>query len=136
MSVEYDLLLYPWFISCRNEDRLEALRVAIGHAATAAASQNNESKPLELLPLPSFENSRSGDDDNNNDSSNNSNGSQDASTTTDGREEAKEVEDVVEGLELRALRLEHFMTVKARVGSDMAERLSPFLLSGYVMHLR
>lgn len=113
----------PWLVCCRGEDRLEALRLAIGHAATATAtaSDNNEANPVSLLPLPPFGKSRNGDNNSNN---------QDESTT-DGREE-EEVDDVVEGLEQRALRLEHFMTAEARVGSNMAERLSPFLLSGCV----
>lgn len=37
--------------------------------------------------------------------------------------------DVVEGLERRALRLEHHMTAKECVGADMAEKLLPFFSS-------
>ena len=38
---------------------------------------------------------------------------------------------MADALEQRALRLEHKMTAKARLGADMAERLSPYLLAGY-----
>ena len=42
---------------------------------------------------------------------------------------AEEVGDVVDGLERRALQLEHHMTAKECVGGDMAERLLPFFSS-------
>lgn len=38
-------------------------------------------------------------------------------------------EDVVEGLELRALRLHHLITAKECLGDDMAQRLSPYFSS-------
>lgn len=43
--------------------------------------------------------------------------------------ESDDVEDVAEGLETRALRLENLMTAKEFLGHEMADRLYPFLSS-------
>ncbi|CAN0368930.1 unnamed protein product, partial [Ectocarpus sp. 12 AP-2014] len=125
----------------RDEDRLEALQAAIGHAVTAAGSlddvdqgqdeQHPENRPrslLTLLPLPSLA------------AEGTANNKQDPATKAGARAEVEEemeegggeveAEVVVDRLQRRALRLEHLMTAKACVGADMAERLSPFLLSG------
>lgn len=43
------------------------------------------------------------------------------------------VEDVVDELENRALRLEHLMTAKKFLGGEMAERLSPYFSARFVL---
>lgn len=142
-SISLSFLIFSPFV-CRDEDRLEALQAAIGHAITAAGSlvgedqeqdeQHPENRPrslLTLLPLPSLAAESTANNNN-----------QDPTTKAGGRGEVEgemeegggevEAEVVVDRLQRRALRLEHLMTAKACVGADMAERLSPFLLSGCV----
>lgn len=128
----------------RDDDRLEALRVAIGQAITAvssSSSSDDDDEPgrahsLALLPLPSissFSAERQGNPDTNDDATQQADIG--GGVVGEGEEEEGEGEDVVDILEQRALRLEHKMTAKARLGADMAERLSPYLLSGYVCAL-
>eukprot|EP00752_Nemacystus_decipiens_P005910 g5342.t1 len=133
----------------RDDDRLEALRVAIGHAITAGSSPSSSSeeqeagggaRPLALLPLPSISSPSSderqgGPDDINKSGSGGGGGgggSREADIGEGLEEEVEEGEggDIVDALEQRALRLEHKMTAKARLGADMAERLSPYFLAG------
>lgn len=50
----------------------------------------------------------------------------DAEEGGDDEDDSSVAEDVVEGLELRALRLQHLITSKQYLGDEMAERLSPY----------
>ncbi|CAM9561470.1 unnamed protein product, partial [Ectocarpus sp. 8 AP-2014] len=125
----------------RDEDRLEALQAAIGHAITAAGSlddeqdhdkQHPENRPrpsLALLPLPSLA-AESTADNNNQDPATKAGAGAEVEEEMEEAGGDVEAEIVVDRLQRRALRLEHLMTAKACVGADMAERLSPFLLSG------
>lgn len=61
-------------------------------------------------------------------------GDRDGASGDGGDRGVEEVGDVVDGLERRALRLEHHMTAKECVGVDMAERLLPFFSSRYVCY--
>lgn len=49
---------------------------------------------------------------------------------------SEDVEDVAEGLETRAQRLENLMTAKEFLGRNVAEQLQPFLSSRFVMFVR
>lgn len=94
-------------------------------------STPNSTPYLTLLPLSApAEQSKDSDDSSNQDANNNTI-SADVTGVDIGEEElVASAEDVVDGLEQRALRLEHLMTAKAQLGAKMAERLSPFLLAG------
>lgn len=80
-----------------------------------------------LLPLPPHGNVQDADLDRTNNNSNNSNTVNGSVVISDDAQDV--LEDVVDGLEQRALMLEHSMTVRECLGEEMAESLSPFLSS-------
>ncbi|CAM9342286.1 unnamed protein product, partial [Laminaria digitata] len=114
----------------RDQDRLEALRMAIRHAITARSPQaqeaclEGESLAVTLLRL-----SRATDNNNDDDGDGGDDDAGDGDQDGGGGGDVEEGVDVVDGLERRALQLEHHMTAKECVGEDMAERLLPFFSS-------